>query len=111
VAAFIFKTVADPFAGRINLFRVLKGQVTTETTLIDHREHGKERMGSLLELQGKATTPAREFGEGDLGAVAKLKDVQTGDLLTDVEVAVDDEGAINVKLVEADAGSAGHASQ
>jgi elongation factor G len=88
-AAFVFKTVADPFAGKINLFRVLKGLITTETTLIDHREHGKERMGSLLALQGKTTAPAKELGEGDLGAVAKLKDVQTGDLLTDVEVDVE----------------------
>ena len=88
-AAFVFKTIADPFAGKINLFRVLKGDVTTETTLVDHREHSKERMGSLLQLQGKTTTPAKEFGEGDLGAVAKLKNVQTGDLLTDREVAVE----------------------
>ena len=88
-AAFVFKTVADPFAGKINLFRVLNGEVTTETTLVDHREHSKERMGSLLQLQGKTTTPAKEFGEGDLGAVAKLKNVQTGDLLTDKEVAVE----------------------
>jgi elongation factor G len=88
-AAFVFKTIADPFAGKINLFRVLKGEVTTETTLIDHREHGKERMGSLLTLQGKTNAPARELGEGDVGAVAKLKDVQTGDLLTDVEVDVE----------------------
>jgi elongation factor G len=85
-AAFVFKTIADPFAGRINLFRVLKGEITSETTLIDHRERAKERMGSLIQLQGKATTPVKEFGEGDLGAVAKLKDVQTGDLLTDREV-------------------------
>ena len=88
-AAFVFKTIADPFAGKINLFRVIKGQVTTETTLIDHREHGKERMGSLLSVQGKTSAPLKELGEGDIGAVAKLKDVQTGDLLTDVEVDVE----------------------
>ena len=58
-AAFVFKTVADPFAGRINLFRVLKGEITTETTLLDHRERAKERMGSLLQLQGKTTTRSR----------------------------------------------------
>ena len=88
-AAFVFKTIADPFAGKINLFRVLKGDVTSETTLIEHRAHSKERMGSLLSLQGKTTTPVREFSEGDLGGVAKLKDVQTGDLLTDREVDVE----------------------
>ena len=86
-AAFVFKTLADPFAGRINLFRVLKGSVTTDSTLIDARGHAKERMGTLVQLQGKDNTAVKEFGEGDLGAVAKLKDVKTGDLLTDREVA------------------------
>ncbi len=86
-AAFVFKTISDPFAGRINLFRVLTGTVTGETTLIDTREHAKERMGTLLQLQGKEHTGVKEFGEGDIGAVAKLKDVQTGDLLLDREVA------------------------
>ncbi len=88
-AAFVFKTIADPFAGRINLFRVLKGEITTDTTLLDLREHARERMGSLLQLQGKDVAPAKAFGEGDIGAVAKLKDVQTGDLLVDREVQLD----------------------
>ena len=87
-AAFVFKTIADPFAGRINLFRVVKGTVTTESSLLDVREKAKERMGSLLQLQGKEHTPVKEFGEGDIGGVAKLKDVQTGDLLVDREVDV-----------------------
>jgi elongation factor G len=88
-AAFVFKTFADPFAGRINLFRVLQGSISAESTLVNVREHSKERMGTLLQLQGKEHQVAREFGEGDLGAVAKLKDVQTGDLLTDREVSVE----------------------
>ena len=88
-ALFVFKTVADPFAGRINLFRVLKGRVTAETTLANLRTKGKERLGSLLELQGKEHKPALDFGEGDIGAVAKLKEAQTGDLLADKEVAIE----------------------
>jgi elongation factor G len=88
-AAFVFKTVADPFAGRINLFRVLKGTITPDTTLVDLRGKSKERLGSLLELQGKEHHPALDFAEGDIGAVAKLKEAQTGDLLTDKEVAVE----------------------
>ena len=88
-AAFVFKTVADPFAGRINLFRVLKGTITPETTLVDLRGKSKERLGSLLELQGKEHHPALDFVEGDIGAVAKLKEAQTGDLLTDKEVSVE----------------------
>jgi len=88
-ALFVFKTVADPFAGRINLFRVLKGRATAETTLVNLRGKGKERLGSLLELQGKEHKPALDFGEGDIGAVAKLKEAQTGDLLVDKEVAIE----------------------
>src|SRR6476619_1329147 len=51
--AFVFKTIADPFAGRINVFRVLQGTVSSDTTLTDTRTHAKERFGSLMRLQGK----------------------------------------------------------
>ncbi len=88
-AAFVFKTIADPFAGKINLFRVLKGSVTADSVLVDARGHAKERMGTLLQLQGKSSTPVKEFGEGDLGGVAKAKDIQTGDVLTDREIATE----------------------
>ena len=88
-ALFVFKTLADPFAGRINLFRVLEGTVTPEATLVNLRSKGKERLGSLLELQGKEHKPTGEFVEGDIGAVAKLKEAQTGDLMVDKDVAVD----------------------
>jgi elongation factor G len=88
-ALLVFKTVADPFAGRINLFRVLAGTVAADTQLVNLRTKGKERMGALLELQGKEHKPALDFAEGDLGAVAKLKDAQTGDLLADREVALE----------------------
>jgi elongation factor G len=88
-AAFVFKTVADPFAGRINVFRVLTGKIGSDSTLIDVRTHNKERVGQLLTLQGKEHEPADEFGEGDLGAVSKLKDVMTGDLLLDSDQQVE----------------------
>jgi elongation factor G len=88
-AAFIFKTVADPFSGRINVFRVLKGTISSDATLANVRTHGKERVGALLTLQGKEHESADEFGEGDLGAVAKLKDVMTGDLLLDSDQQVE----------------------
>jgi elongation factor G len=84
-AAFVFKTVADPFAGRINVFRVLTGTVSSDANLINPRAHAKERLGSLLVLQGKDHSSADAFGPGDIGAVAKLKDVETGDVLLDAE--------------------------
>jgi elongation factor G len=81
-SAFVFKTVADPFAGRITIFRVLSGQVAGDATLVNSRTHGKERLGQLLVLQGKDHTAAEGgFRAGDIGAVAKLKETQTGDLL------------------------------
>src|ERR687888_874494 len=84
-AAFVFKTIADPFAGRINVFRVLSGTLNGDSTLVNTRAHAKERVGQLLELQGKEHQQTQEFGQGDIGAVAKLKETMTGDLLLDAE--------------------------
>jgi elongation factor G len=88
-AVFVFKTIADPFAGRISCFRVLAGPVTGDTTLVDPRTHAKERLGQILLLNGKDSTPTEALCVGDLGAVAKLKDVVTGDVLVDHEVPVE----------------------
>jgi elongation factor G len=85
IAAFVFKTVADPFAGRISVFRVYAGEVKADTTLVNHRDHSKERLGSLMEMHGKEHEKSEGFVAGDIGAVAKLKDVQTGDVLVDAE--------------------------
>src|SRR3954463_617716 len=85
IAAFVFKTVAEPFAGRIKLFRVLAGTLESDRTVVNARSRGKERVGQLLELQGKDHVQAKEFGPGDIGAVAKLKETTTGDLLLDAE--------------------------
>jgi elongation factor G len=88
-AAFVFKTIADPFAGRINVFRVLHGTIKGDSTLVNPRSHAKERVGSLLMLQGKEHSPSPEFATGDIGAVAKLKETATGDLLLDHEEPVE----------------------
>jgi elongation factor G len=88
-AAFVFKTIADPFAGRISVFRVFSGKVTSDSTLTNPRVHSKERLGQLLTLQGKEHVATGEFVAGDIGAVAKLKETQTGDLLLDVERGVE----------------------
>jgi elongation factor G len=88
-AAFVFKTIADPFAGRITVFRVFGGQVKGDSTLVDARTHAKERVGALMSVQGKEHAATDVIGTGDIGAVAKLKDVQTGDVLLDSERQVD----------------------
>jgi elongation factor G len=79
--AYIFKTRADPFAGRINLFRVYQGTMRPDTQVLNTRTHGKERIGQLVTLQGSETTHVDEFGPGDIGAVAKLKETRAGDWL------------------------------
>ena len=88
-AAFVFKTVADPFAGRINIFRVLSGTLSSDSTVANSRAHSKERLGQLLLLQGKEHVATDAFAAGDIGAVAKLKETLTGDLLLDAEREVE----------------------
>ena len=75
-AAFVFKTIADPFAGRINVFRVLAGTVTGDTTLVNARDarEGAHRAAARC-CRARSTSPSNELGAGDIGAVAKLKDV------------------------------------
>ncbi|HEX8066179.1 MAG TPA: elongation factor G [Thermoleophilaceae bacterium] len=88
--AFVFKTLADPFAGRINLFRVYQGTVRADSQLVNCRAHAKERIGQLLVPQGKEMGHTEAFGPGDIGAVAKLKETHAGDVLgaEDREVAL-----------------------
>ena len=85
VVAYVFKTLADPFAGRINLFRVYQGTLQADSHVNNCRAHVKERIGQLLVPQGKDMGQADEFGPGDIGAVAKLKETRAGDFLAAVD--------------------------
>ena len=79
--AYVFKTRADPFAGRINLFRVYQGLLGQDSQVLNTRVHAKERVGQLLTFEGGQTGHVTEFGPGDIGAVAKLKETRAGDWL------------------------------
>ena len=79
--AYVFKTRADPFAGRINLFRVYQGVMKQDTQLLNTRSHTKERIGQLVTFEGGTTGHTTEYGPGDIGAVAKLKETKAGDWL------------------------------
>jgi elongation factor G len=81
--AYVFKTRADPFAGRINLFRVYQGVMRHDTQVMNTSSHNRERVGQLLVFSGKETGHAEAFGPGDIGAVAKLKDSRAGDWLAE----------------------------
>ena len=82
LAAFVWKTIADPFAGRITMFRVISGAFKADASIHNLTKDSAERCGSLLVLQGKTQTAVEEIRAGDLGAVAKLKDTHTGDTLS-----------------------------
>jgi elongation factor G len=82
-AAFVWKTVADQFAGRITLFRVYQGTLKSDSTVTNATRGTPERLGHLVVLQGKTQVPVPEVKAGDLGAVAKLKDTRTSDTLAD----------------------------
>jgi elongation factor G len=79
--AFVFKTKADQFAGRINFFRVYQGVMRPDTQVLNTRAHAKERIGTLIVPEGREQGHADAFGPGDIGAVAKLKETRAGDWL------------------------------
>ncbi|HTD09782.1 MAG TPA: elongation factor G [Solirubrobacteraceae bacterium] len=79
--AYVFKTRADPFAGRINLLRVYQGVLSADSQVLNTRAHVKERIGQLMVFAGKDVEHVQEFGPGDIGAVAKLKETRAGDWL------------------------------
>jgi elongation factor G len=81
--AYVFKTRADAFAGRINLFRVYQGVMRHDSHVMNTTSHNKERVGQLLVFSGKESGHADEFGPGDIGAVAKLKETRAGDWLAE----------------------------
>lgn len=85
---FVWKTVADAFAGRITLFRVISGTVKADSNVHNLTRDTQERVGHLLVLQGKTQHQVPELHAGDLGAVAKLKDTLTNDVLADKSTGV-----------------------
>jgi elongation factor G len=83
VSLSVFKTVADPFAGRISYFKVISGVLKNDATLQNFNRNLPERLQHVQVMQGKTATAVAELHAGDIGAVAKLKDTVTGDTLGD----------------------------
>ncbi len=77
----VFKTIADPYVGRITLFKVLSGTLHVDDHLVNPRSGADERLHGLALMRGKEQVPVSEIPAGDLGAVAKLTDTVTGDTL------------------------------
>ncbi len=82
-AAYVFKTAADPFAGRVTYFKVLSGLVKNDAHLISSRSGADERLSHIGVPFGKTPIPIPELHAGDIGVVAKLRDTLTGDTLAD----------------------------
>ncbi|UCF30572.1 MAG: elongation factor G [bacterium] len=82
-AAFVYKTLADPYAGKLTLFKVISGRLSADSGFYNASKETKERFGSLFLLQGKKQVPVPEVGAGQVAAVAKLKETSTGDTLCD----------------------------
>ena len=82
-SAFVVKTLADPYAGRLTIFRVVSGSIGTDGTFYNSRKQVKERFNQLLTIKGKEQKPATGAGPGSIVAVAKLKETLTGDTICD----------------------------
>jgi elongation factor G len=82
-SAYCFRTIADPFAGRINVIKVISGKVATDATVYNSSRGASERLGALHSIQGKQLDKVPEANAGDIVACVKLKETQTGDTLSD----------------------------
>jgi elongation factor G len=81
MAAFVFKTMSDPFAGRISFFKVMSGVIKNDAALENYTRRSQEKLSHLSVMQGRKAIEVAELHAGDLGAVAKLRDTLTGDTL------------------------------
>ena len=82
-SAFVFKTLADPYAGKLTIFRIWSGVLQADSTVFNANKQVKERFGQILQLEGKAQKPIEAAGTGDIVAVAKLRETTTWDSLCD----------------------------
>jgi elongation factor G len=87
-SAFVFKTVVDPFAGKLEIFRVLSGQLGSDATVLNVNKGTKERIGHILRLEGKKQEGVPRVIAGEIAAVAKLKDTDAGDTLADEKAPI-----------------------
>ena len=86
--AYVFKTLADPYAGRLNLFRVYSGVLRGDSQVSNVTQRAKERIGQILIPRGKEHEQTEELGAGDIGAVAKLKETRAGDVLAEKDTKI-----------------------
>ncbi|HZS02636.1 MAG TPA: elongation factor G [Chloroflexota bacterium] len=82
LAALVFKTISDPYLGRLNFFRVYQGTLSSDSHVWNAQHSRDERIGQVMTMRGKQQEPAQQVPFGDIGAIAKLQETATGDTLT-----------------------------
>jgi elongation factor G len=98
-SAMVFKTISDPFTGKLNLFRVYSGTVKSDSTVYNSTKETNERLGQILLPEGKKHKPVAEAVAGDIVAIAKLKETETGDTLCDTVKPIVYESPVSMKPV------------
>ena len=83
-SALVFKTIADPFVGKMSLFRVVTGKLSNEITVVNANKDKTEKLSNIFFMKGKSQIPTKEVVAGDIAAVAKLQYTETGDTLCDI---------------------------
>ena len=94
-SAYVFKTVIDPFAGKLSILRVLSGKLTSDMTVFVPARQVRERVGHMFRLEGKKQDAVKEALAGEIVAVAKFKDIATGDTLCDEKAPIQYDGPVH----------------
>jgi elongation factor G len=95
-SAIVFKTVVDPFSGKLSIFQVVSGELKSDSAVLNVTKDSKERVGHLLRLEGKKQAQVEKLTTGEIGAVAKLKDTEAGDTLADEKAPIRYAGLVPV---------------
>jgi elongation factor G len=94
-SAYVFKTISDPFAGKLSVMRVISGKIVSDMTVYNPNKQSKEKIGHMFRLEGKKQEGVKEASAGEIVAAAKLKEVATGDTLCDERAPIQYEGPVH----------------
>jgi elongation factor G len=94
-SAYVFKTISDPFAGKLSVMRVISGKIASDMTCYNSNKQNKEKIGHMFRLEGKKQEGVKEVSAGEIVAAAKLKEVATGDTLCDERAPIQYEGPVH----------------
>jgi elongation factor G len=87
-SAFVFKTIVDPYAGKLSVFQVRSGHLNSDSTVLNVNKESRERIGTIFRLEGKKQQPAPRVVAGEVAAVAKLRETDSGDTLADEKAPI-----------------------